>query len=452
MSQIRRRTFIKAAGAAAFAATAPIGSLVRAASPNETLNHACIGVGGMMGYNDFKNFAQHKRVRIAALCDVDANFLARVAKEQPEARQYADWREMFAKEGDRIDSVNITIPDHMHAAATIAALKARKHVYCQKPMCHDVAEVRAVTQAAKAAGVRTQLGTQAASTVGSRMAVGMIQSGLIGKVQRVVLRANRPNIERWRPAGPRPNESHNPPETLKWDLWIGNAPMRPFVPSIYHPSTWRGWLDFGTGWSGDIGCHLGHSAWRALELGAPKTITAKAQESWVKDPARRADTWPQSNYVSWIFPGTRYTAGDVQVEWYDGEFVPDDNVNKLIDTGSYHYESTLFIGTDGALLLPNGGGPQLFPSAKFKDVNRPKLDGRHHYHDFVDACFSGQTTESDFAFSGPMSEAVLLGTVALRTPGTTLNWNAAAMTTASPDADALIRRKYRKGWEVEGIA
>jgi hypothetical protein len=339
----------------------------------------------------------------------------------------------------------------MHAAITMTALRNGKHVYCQKPLCHDVAEARAVTAAAKAAGVRTQLGTQGASTTGSRMAVQMIQDGIIGAVRRVVHRQHRPDSSRYRLTGPRPEKTQQPPAKLKWNLWIGTAPMRPYAPGVYHPVMWRTWLDFGTGWLGDIGCHQFHFPWRALELTAPTMITARVQQSWVDSPARRADTWPQGAHVRWTFPATKYTEGELTFDWYDGEFMPDQDVCKLIDEGEYHHSSVLMIGAKGALMF-SGGSVRLFPHAKFRSVRRPRPRGGNHHHDFVDACSSGRTTESDFAFSGPMSEAVLLGGVAQRVPGQILKWDRRNMKiTNSPEAQALLRRSYRDGWAVAGV-
>jgi hypothetical protein len=181
-------------------------SFTRAANLNGKINHACIGVGGMMGFNDLQNFKSHPKTKIVAICDVDRDNLERAAKEVPDARKYLDWREMFAKEGDKIDSVNVTVPDHMHFPIAITAVRAGKHVYCQKPLCHDVAEVRALTEATRKADVRTQLGTQAASGFGDRLGIHYVREGLIGKVKHVYLCSNRPGaIDAYRLMGPRPS-------------------------------------------------------------------------------------------------------------------------------------------------------------------------------------------------------------------------------------------------------
>ena len=185
--KMTRRKLIKTAAGVALAAPAA----TRAADLNSRGQHACIGVGGM-GWNDFNKFRAHGKTEVVAICDVDSNRLARAAREVPDARIYSDWRELLATEGEKVDSVNITVPDHMHFPIAINAVESGKHVYCQKPLCHDVAEVRLLTEATRKASVKTQLGTQAASGNGDRTFVHWIKNGLIGKVKRVVLCSNRP--------------------------------------------------------------------------------------------------------------------------------------------------------------------------------------------------------------------------------------------------------------------
>jgi hypothetical protein len=250
-----RRKFLSTL-TAVFTAPLILRSSLKATKSNENkLRHACIGVGGM-GANDLENFKAHPRVEIVALCDVDENNLQKAAALIPGARLYTDWREMMKKEKNIIDSVNVTVPDHNHCAIAMKAIRAGKHVYCQKPMCHDVAEVRALTKASIRTGVITQLGTHHASGIGDRTAVQWIREEAVGKIKHVYLCSNRPGaIAKYRLQGPRPEEGQAPPSTLHWDNWLGTAPKRPYVPKIYHPAIWRTWQDFGTGWAGDIGCH-----------------------------------------------------------------------------------------------------------------------------------------------------------------------------------------------------
>ncbi len=424
----------------------------KAISPNAKLNHACIGVGGMGGV-DLKEFRSHQRVQIVALCDVDGNTLEKASKEVPGVRLYADWRELLAKEADKIDSVNVAVPDHTHFSAAYSAVERGKHVYCQKPLCHDVAEVRVLTEAAVKQGVITQLGTQVASSLHDRTAVRWLREGRIGKITHGYLCSNRPGaVENYRLKGPRPAEAVPPPANLKWELWLGSAPARPYAPTIYHPTKWRAWQDFGTGWSGDIGCHIFDPVWKGLDLKAPLTVSAEVQESWRNSPARSMDTWPQANHITWTFPGNDKILGDELVlEWFDGEFYPPENIRKLYtaDLKEYPPESSMLVGTQGALLIPHGYPPQLLPEDKFKDVKRPNLPPRNHYHHFVDACLGGEKTESHFAQTGPMTEAILLGTVAIRVPNQKLDWDGAALKIRnSTMANRFVSRSYRKGWHV----
>ncbi len=448
-SDTSRRNFLKttAAGMAPFA----IGRAGFAS--NSKLQHACIGVGGM-GWGDLNQFKSHPNLEIVALCDVDANHLARAAALCPQARTYRDWRELFRREGRRLDTVNIAVPDHMHAAITVTALEGRKHVYCQKPLCHDVAECRAVIRAAQKARVQTQLGTQYASSVAHRMAIEYLRGKAIGDLQRVVFSANRPGaVETYRLVGPRPEQGSPAPAHLDWDLWLGTAAVRPYAPEIYHPVKWRAWQDFGTGWSADIGCHLFNALWTALNLSAPLSVIAEVQESWSNTPARRADTWPQSQHITWVFAGNEFTGGrEWKVEWFDGYMFPPDDIKKLQEAHGYQGEAMMAIGTEGMLYLPLDGGPRLLPVEKFKDYPRPKPEPRNHYHHFVDACSGGATPTMNFRVGGPMTEAILLGTVAVRTPGTLLKWDPARMRFPDvPQAQRYLRRRYRKGWKVHGL-
>ena len=406
-----------------------------------------------MGWNDLHNFLNHKRVQVVALCDVDSDNLGRAAKLAPDARLYADWRELLEKENGRIDSVNVAVPDHMHFSIAWSAIEKGKHVYCQKPMCHDVAEVRALTQASVKKNVITQLGTQFASTVQERTAVLWLKEGRIGKVTHAYLCSNRPGaVENYRLKGPRPAIGEAPPKNLNWDLWTGCAPLRAYAPDIYHPVKWRAWKDFGTGWSGDIGCHIFDPLWKGLGLQTPDKVHARVQESWKDSPERRGDTWPQGDHITWTFPGNKMIEGnELVVEWFDGEYYPPEPIRKMYcaDLKDYPAESSMVVGTEGALFIPLGGEPELLPEEKFARVKRPQLPARNHYHHFVDACLGGEKTESHFAQAGPMTEAILLGTVAIRSPGDVLRWDAATMRIPQrPDVERFLRRPYRAGWEL----
>lgn len=452
-NRINRRSFLQTTTLAGLTAPFMLPSGLRAAAPNSKLNHASIGVGGM-GWNDLNSFIKHPRLQVVALCDVDASHLDKAAKLVPGARLYSDWRELLEKEGDKIDSVNVAVPDHMHFPIAYNAIKKGKHVYCQKPMCHDVAEVRMLTEAAVKKRVVTQLGTQLAAGSGDRTTAHLIRSGAIGKIKHAYLCSNRPGaVENYRLAGPRPDVSQAAPAGLSWDLWLGTAPERPFAPDVYHPTKWRAWLDFGTGWSGDIGCHIFDSMWKGLGLKPALTVQAEVQESWQKSPERRADTWPQGDHITWTFPGNDLIEGNcLTVEWFDGDFYPPKEIRALYSLEDYPTESAMLIGTEGALLHHHGRGPTLLPEKKFETYPRPKFEPRDHYHHFVDACLGLTRTESHFAQTGPMTEAILLGTVAIQTPDEKLEWNHRRMKfTNHKEANLLLKRSYREGWHTGGF-
>jgi predicted dehydrogenase len=450
---LSRRKFIQTAATAALAAPFIIRCSSNSSSPKNKLNHACIGVGGM-GWGDLQKFKEDPNVNIVAICDVDADNLKKASEVLPDARTYTDWRQLLKKEGDNIDSVNVTVPDHNHFIIAYSAIRKGKHVYCQKPMCHDVAEVRKLTEAAVKAGVITQLGTQIASRKGDKTAVQLIKEGVIGKVKHAYLCSNRPGaVEDYRLVGPRPAKGQEAPANLNWDLWIGTAPVRPWAPEIYHPMKWRAWQDFGTGWSGDIGCHIFDAVWKGLGLKPPISVIAEVQKSWKDSPERRSDTWPQGDHITWMFPGNDHTESDIlPLEWFDGEYYPPQEVRDLFPGKEYPAESAMLIGTEGALLNPHNEFPVLLPEEKFKDYKMPEFEAGNHYNSFVIACLGGPKTESHFAQTGPMTESILLGTVAIRVPDKLLEWDSAKMEFRNnPDANKYLRRTYREDWNVAGF-
>jgi predicted dehydrogenase len=450
---VSRRKFLQSAATAALAAPFILRCSSNAPSSKNKLNHACIGVGGM-GWSDLQKFKEDPNVQIVAICDVDAINLKKAAEALPDARTYTDWREMLKKEGDKIDSVNVTVPDHNHFAIAYQAIREKKHVYCQKPMCHDVTEVRILTEAAVRAGVITQLGTQIASRKGDRTAVQLLKDGAIGKIKHAYLCSNRPGaVENYRLFGPRPQLGQEAPGNLNWDLWTGTAPVRPYSPEIYHPTKWRAWQDFGTGWSGDIGCHIFDAVWKGLGLKPPISVVAEVQKSWQNSPERKPDTWPQGDHITWMFHGNDLTDSDLlPLEWFDGEFYPPKDVRELFVGKEYPAESAMLIGTEGALLIPHNELPVLLPESKFINYKIPEFEAGNHYHSFVVACLGGPKTESHFAQTGPMTEAILLGTVAIRIPDKLLEWNSVNMKFSNyPEADKYLRRKYRDGWHVAGF-
>lgn len=435
-----RRFFLKTA--TAFAGIQFLPRNLLAQSPNGKLNVAQIGVGGMGG-TDLGSVASHAKVNIAALCDTDANTLNGRAKNHPSAERFADFREMLVKMGDRIDAVVVSVPDHSHAPAAMSAMNLNKHVYCQKPLTHEIYEARRLREVAAEKKLVTQMGIQIHSHIAYRMATDMVQSGVLGKVSQVYAWSNK----NWGSDAPAPQGEDPVPDHLDWNLWLGVTASRPYKKGVYHPGDWRRTLDHGCGTLGDMGVHIFDTPYRALKLTAP---------NWVKTTCRPPTGFghPTKNLVTYEFPQTEYTTEKLIWTWCDGAFAPPKDQNwELREGQSLPAQGAMFVGEEGYLLLPHVGGPQLFPLEKFRDVPRPKLPTIDHYHSWVDACMGIGTPSANFDYAGPLTEALLLGVVANRFPDTELRWDAANLrVTNLADANTLIRRPYRKGFEVPNLS
>lgn len=438
--KIYRRQFVQL-GSAFMAA--PLVSLPKRSTTRslEKLRTAHIGVGGM-GSSDLNSVASHQMVEVAALCDVDKKILDSALEKHPGAKGFKDFREMISQLGDSIDAVVVSTPDHTHAPAAMTAMLAGKPVYCQKPLTHEVFESRQLRLIADQKGLVTQMGVQIHSAAPYKRAVAMIREGVIGKVSQVHAWSNK----NWGYDGAAYESTTEPPENLDWDLWLGPAPTRPFVSGVYHQGNWRKIVDFGTGTLGDMGVHIFDTPYTALELTAPK---------WVKTICREPTGvgHPEKNIVEYEFPGTRYTTDSMVWKWYDGADAPPAVADVgLPETTELPGQGSLFIGETGQMLLPHIGEPKLFPEEDFMDYKRPSVTADHHYHQWVDACLGNGKTSMGFDLAGPLTEALLLGVVANRFPGQQLDWDAKLMKVTNLDAaNALIRRKYREGFEVEHL-
>ena len=436
-NRITRRRFLKtgAAGAGSLAFPTLLPRSVRGA--NDRLNVAGIGVGGK-GEVDVRGCEDEN---IVALCDVDEKRAARTIKKYPGAKVYKDFRVMLEKEGKHLDAVTVSTADHTHAVAAVMAMKMGKHVYCQKPLTHSVTEARVMARVAREKGVATQMGNQGHSHADSRRNVELIQAGVLGNVREVHVWSDRPI---WPQGIPRPKGTPDVPDWLDWDLWLGPAPERPYH-SAYVPFKWRGWWDFGTGALGDMGCHNSDVAFWSLGLRDPKTV--EAESSGVND-----ETAPKWSVVRYVFPA-RGDRPEVRFTWYDGGKKPP---AELAKAGELPRNGSILIGDKDTLYVPSLWGKGKFLSGAtledYKGISEtlPKPEGfdRCHYREWIAACKGGPPAFSNFDYAGPMSEALLLGNVALRA-GRKIEWDAGALkVTNAPEANRFIRDEYRSGWSL----
>lgn len=444
--RISRRQFVKGSALAATAFSivpAHVLGLNGATPPSEKLNIAGIGVAGQ-GNSDLNQMSSEN---IVALCDVDWRHAAGVFKKYPNAKKYKDYRVMLEEQKD-IDAVVVATPDHHHAFASMAAMKLGKHVYCEKPLTHSVWEARQLGLAARQHKVATQMGNQGQASEETRRLCELVWAGAIGPVREVHIWTDRPSRglfdEYWPQGVTRPKETPPVPETLDWDLWLGPAPARPYHP-IYAPFRWRGWWDFGTGALGDIGCHALDPVFRALKLDAPSSVEACSTRV-------NEETYPLGSIVHYEFPA-RGDRPAVQLYWYDGGLRPS-RPEELENGRPFGDNGRLLIGDKGKIL-----GSQLIPAARMKEVDEtvPKTIARSpgHYIEFIQACKGGQPAGSHFDHAAPLTEAVLLGNIALRVQlreeltRYKLRWDSPSLKiTNMDDANEFVRRDYRAGWSL----
>ncbi len=439
--EMRRRTFVSemaAAGAAFHIVPRHVLGGKGYRPPSDTLNVACIGVGGMGGA-DVRGMSSEN---IYALCDVDDARASRSYEEFPAAKRYKDFRIMLERDGANIDAVTVSTPDHTHTVAAMMALRMGKHVYCQKPLTRTIWEAKQLATAARESGLATQMGNQGHSWEGTRQIREWVEAGWIGTVKEVQYWTNRPI---WPQAIDRPTEVHHVPAHLDWDLWLGPAPERPYHPA-YAPFNWRGWWDFGTGALGDIACHSMDAAFWALELGYPTSIVAEST-------ALFEETAPAVCRIVYEFP-QRGAFPPLKVIWLDGELTPPRPFD--LDQGTpWPPDSSgqIWIGDEGTLVAGiYGEEPHLANSerhqalmADLPDEQCPRTEGV--YAEWIEACKNGGKAGSDFAeHSGPLTEMVLLGNLAVRTQQA-LEFDASSgQVTNVSVPEELFRSEYRGGW------
>ncbi|MEX0321792.1 MAG: Gfo/Idh/MocA family protein [Puniceicoccaceae bacterium] len=435
-----RRQFVKSTVVAG--ASLPLFNIVHGGNSG-VVRHASFGASGM-ALTDIKAFLRDEKFDLVAVAEVDDALLKKLLALKPDVRVYKDWRVMLKKEHKNLDSVNVSTPDHMHAAMAVSAMNLGLHAYVQKPLAQTVFEARRMAQIAKQKGVITQMGTQGTSSTYERLVVRMVQDGVIGKIKQVHLFSNKT----WGDPEPKPDRKDPVPATLDWDMWLGIASKRPYIDDYYHPDNWRKRLDFGTGTLGDMGCHIYSPMFASLDPKAPVSVKSVGGKP-------NGYNWAVDESFEYIFPGNQYTAGNtVKVTWCDGSLRPpakyvDMFGDKMPDQGG------IYVGTEGIILAPHKQLPVPYPREKYADFRYPKFPARDHYLDFLKAVRGEKVKPlADFhAYGGPLTETVLLGALSSHFPGETLEWDAAKLQfKKNKEANKLIRRKYRKGWEVEGLA
>ncbi|MFC1738054.1 Gfo/Idh/MocA family protein [Planctomycetota bacterium] len=429
-------------------------------APSEKLNVACVGIGGMGSVNLNKiagiirdengNIIAREGENIVALCDVDEDYASKTFERFDKAKKYRDFRRMLEKQKD-IDAVVVATPDHTHAVIAMMAMSMGKHVYCQKPLTRTVYEARMLTEAARKYNVMTQMGNQGHSGEGVRLICEWIWDGAIGPVREVHAWTNRPV---WPQGIRRPKDIHPVPSTLDWDLWLGPAPNRPYHPA-YLPFRWRGWWDFGSGALGDMACHILDPVFTALKLGYPTSIEAScstADEDWDKD---NFDAFPVASIVHYNFPA-REDMPAVKLHWYDGGLKPQ-RPEELEAGRKLGGSGVIFVGDKGKMISGEyGDRPRIIPESKMREYKRPaktieRIPGGSDGHegDWIRACKTGKPACSNFNYSGPVSEAVVLGNLAMRLPYQKLDWDGEKMEiTNLPEANKYINEPYRDGWNL----
>ena len=460
----RRRLLANATGLAVATVVPPhvLGGPARV-PPSEQLRVAVMGTGGQ-GITNIKALLQHPDVRITAICDpaefwdnsklyyrhhggrgpaleaLKEHFREAGSGGRAACAVYEDFRVMLEKGGKDLDAVLIAAPNHIHAVASVAAMQAGKHVYCEKPLTRTVYEARRVAAAAREAGVATQMGNHGHSSDDIRRAVEWIRDGAIGKVREV---------HGWRGGArrmtltSRPTETPPLPDGLNWDLWLGPAPERPFHPA-YAPLLFHYWWDFGTGTLGNYGCHtLDTAAW-ALELGHPTMIEASSSE--LND-----ETTPAAAMYHYRF-GPRGRHPEVDLFWYDGGLMPPRPECLEPDRDLPRIGGLLIVGDQGAILSGSwSGSPRIIPEQKMREYRRPSQTiprSQGHHRDWINACKGGPPASSNFDYGAHLTELVLLGAVALRTQET-IYWDGPNMRAINtPKAEPLIHGYFRKAWEI----
>ncbi len=470
-----RRSFIKQS-AIAFAGISIVPRHVLGqgyTAPSDQLNIAAIGGGGK-GYTDILHAWNEGKSNVAAICDVDWNMAANAFKKFKKAKRFKDYRKLLDQVKD-LDAITISTPDHTHAVIAMAAMKRGIHVYVQKPLTHNIYEARMLTEAARKYKVVTQMGNQGASGDGVAKMQAWFDEGAIGKVAEVHVWTNRPV---WPQGIPSPQNKPAMLDGLDWDSWIGPAEMVDYHP-LYHPFKWRGWWNFGTGALGDMGCHLIDPPYRVLGLGYPTEVESSVGAIYTRDwvPEYLPESCPPSSRTQLKFDASDKNPVAVTMSWTDGglrpfrpELIPADHAIG----GGNSSNGVIMMGEKGIMTCGTyGRNPKVYLNTgeiiEHQEVEN-QLPEYGHQVSWLAACKEGfgsdkhKNLTSSFDFSGPLTESVLMGNLAIRSymnrsprkgggfdyPGRKkLLWDGENMKVTNYEpANQFVKRTYREGWSL----
>lgn len=447
-SSLNRRSFLQAATSTASTFLILKSGSAKTYAANEKLSIASIGAGGRAA----GDIAECASENIVALCDVDDRSASGMYQRFPQAKRFRDYRQMLEEIDSQIDAVIVGTPDHHHFPASMLAISKGKHVYCEKPLTHSVWEARTLTLAARKAGVATQMGNQAQADEQTRLVQEYVMDNAIGTIREAHVWTDRPARglfdEFWPQGISRPSDRPEVPASLDWDLWLGPAPERPYHPA-YVPFKWRGWWDFGTGALGDIACHYFDPVFRALNLGAP--LSVEASSTRVND-----ESYPAGSTITYHFP-PRGEMPPVKLVWYDGGLRPP-RPKSIPEGATLGANGVMLVGEEDAVLVSDWNQWRMYPEERANSHGTPPQKLARsvgHHREWINACKGGAPAGSNFEWSGPMTEAVLLGNVALRPQlrddltRVRLEWDTENLQFRNhAKANDYLRREYRKGWDI----
>ena len=449
-AQLGRRDFLRKSTIGLAALTivpnSILGKQAGRVAPSDKLNIAGIGMG--RGGKGIVNIRNMRSENIVALCDVDWDYAKDAFNEFPDAKKFWDYREMYDKMGKDIDAVLVATPDHTHAIIAADAITMGKHVYVQKPLTHSVYESRLLAKLAAKYKICSQMGDEGASGSGFRLMSDVIMAGELGEVTKVEAFTNRPI---WPQGLTRPSETHQIPDTLRWDLFIGPAEMRPFN-RAYHPWNWRGWWDFGTGALGDMACHILHPVFHALRLGSPATIQASSTPLL-------AEGAPHAQWVRYSFPSRgkagNTTLSEMTLDWVDGGLKPP-RPKGMPEDKKFGEGGVIFHGTKDTLITA-AGAPFLLSGREIKVPSQSREITISHEQDWIRACKENPSSRvkpvSDFGEAGPLNEMIVAGVAAVRLQGLgkELHWDGPNMAFTNISASETLNMVTKDGSRAETV-